>query len=215
VARKIVGIKVVTVEGGARTCATNPECARECGPPIDGWDGPGWYCVREAGTESDPEATELIEGDQFDDTIEIVSGPYADEAAALEVCPAAPVPEPVETVCCDNATLPSVLKVTASGKTGDWATWPDVFYVTYNPAFGVWENTDVGCTVSGSPVRVVVACDGSIQSNTLIFTEPAATGDLCASPISLTHGTPTTLHSCAGTGTPMTGTISFAVTELP
>lgn len=51
------------------------------------WAGPGWYCVRDCGSEEACEAVELLEGDQYDDTIEICSGPYEDEAAAEEVCP--------------------------------------------------------------------------------------------------------------------------------
>ena len=54
--------------------------------PIDGYDGPGWYCVRAAGGSDLCFTTELLDGDECDPTIEICSGPYADEAAAAAVC---------------------------------------------------------------------------------------------------------------------------------
>lgn len=60
-----------------------------CGPctpctGITGWVSPGWYCVR---NESDVcEPLELLEEDRCDGSIEICSGPYANEAVAEAAC---------------------------------------------------------------------------------------------------------------------------------
>lgn len=96
-ARKIVGIKVGTVVDGVATCTTNPSCAgTACCDSIAGWDGPGWYCVREAGSEDACAAVELLEADRCDTDIEICDGPFADEEAALAEC------GPVIAACCEE-----------------------------------------------------------------------------------------------------------------
>lgn len=59
---------------------------------MDGWDGPGWYCIRAAGTDDDCEPLELLEEDRCRTDIEICSGPYVDEAAANAVCGTTPAP---------------------------------------------------------------------------------------------------------------------------
>lgn len=56
------------------------------GELLDGYAGPGWYCVRDAGTEDACEALYLANEDRCDDTIEICSGPYLSEEAAVAGC---------------------------------------------------------------------------------------------------------------------------------
>lgn len=61
----------------------------------DGWGGPGWYCARpvpKPGEDPvDCVAVELPEYARCDTSIEICSGPYADEESAVAACdPAAP-----------------------------------------------------------------------------------------------------------------------------
>lgn len=53
---------------------------------IDGWEGPGWYCVKEADTSNPCVATELLEADKCNESIEICSGPYATEEDATVEC---------------------------------------------------------------------------------------------------------------------------------
>lgn len=54
--------------------------------PITGWQGPGWYCVRAAGSSAECYALELLDADKCDTSIEICSGAYSDEPTALGHC---------------------------------------------------------------------------------------------------------------------------------
>lgn len=54
---------------------------------IEGWEGEGWYCVREAGTDGVCAPQELLDEDKCDEDIEICAGPFADEEEAGEFCP--------------------------------------------------------------------------------------------------------------------------------
>jgi hypothetical protein len=65
--------------------------------PIAGWDGEGWYCVRAAGSSAACEAQELLAADKCDATIEICSGHYASQSAALVVCGSTPL-----TITCNS-----------------------------------------------------------------------------------------------------------------
>lgn len=86
---------------------------------ILGWQGAGWYCVRTAGTEDDCAPVELLAADRCDTTIEICTGPYANEAAAEAVC----VPtEPVYNATCGTTPpcyLPNTVKVVITGTQPD------------------------------------------------------------------------------------------------
>lgn len=63
---------------------------------LPGWGGPGWYCVRDAGSANPCAAVDLDHEHRCDATIEICSGPYADQAAAEAECPP---PETYGTCC--------------------------------------------------------------------------------------------------------------------
>ncbi len=57
--------------------------------PIEGWGGPGWYCIATIGTATGSGncvAVELLTEDSCDINIVICSGPYVNEAGALAVC---------------------------------------------------------------------------------------------------------------------------------
>ncbi|HEY1186302.1 MAG TPA: hypothetical protein VGE74_01535 [Gemmata sp.] len=81
------------------------------------WDGPGWYCVRDCGGAGACTATELLEGDQYDASIEICSGPYADEATAGAACPG-PFNGP-----CYLPTPPRWMKLTITTSACFTGTW--------------------------------------------------------------------------------------------
>jgi hypothetical protein len=92
--------------GGGSSCTGGLVLAVECSCcPIAGWDGPGWYCCRDAGTADPCTPLHLADGDKCDATIEICSGPYASEAAAGFVCGPA---NPPGANCPDVAGLVSV-----------------------------------------------------------------------------------------------------------
>lgn len=59
----------------------------EVGELLEGWAGPGWYCVRDY-PAVDPacEAVYLAHADRCDLTIELCSGPYASESVAATAC---------------------------------------------------------------------------------------------------------------------------------
>lgn len=88
--------------GGASLCTGEPGCDGAANNTLRiqirqalcGWDGPGWYCVRDCGTDEACVPVELVEGDQYNFSLEICSGPYEDEAAADAVC------GPLLAVCC-------------------------------------------------------------------------------------------------------------------
>lgn len=55
---------------------------------IANWDGEGWYCVRDAGSEDDYVATLLNDSQRCNTLIELqAGGPYATEAEAEAACP--------------------------------------------------------------------------------------------------------------------------------
>jgi hypothetical protein len=59
--------------------------------PIAGWHGEGWYCCRDAGSLGPCVAVHLLDSDACDTSIQICSGPYTDETAALAACGTVPV----------------------------------------------------------------------------------------------------------------------------
>lgn len=67
---------------------------------IEGYIGPGWYCVEDSGPD-DCVPLELLDEDKCDDDIVICSGPYASEAAALLFCPTGATPIMLRS--CDDA----------------------------------------------------------------------------------------------------------------
>lgn len=145
----------------AGACASNDFVLRvacQC-CSIDGWAGPGWYCVREAGTEDACVPTELLEADRCDDTIEICSGPYADEATADEAC----APDPGITVCgCENP-MPTKVCATISLQTGSHSCLAGPYTLT--AAGGGWHvlSLPYPCpTVSGTGQLALTCPGGSI-----------------------------------------------------
>jgi hypothetical protein len=85
--------------------------------PIEGYDGEGWYCVREAESDDPCAAVELLDVDKCDDAIEICSGPYASEAVATAACTPG-------LDCCDEdeGVIPLDMTITGSG-TGGTVSW--------------------------------------------------------------------------------------------
>lgn len=76
---------------------------------IDGWEGPGWYCIEDTGP-LDCIPVELLDEDRCDTEIVICSGPYETELEAIAECPGE-----VTTTCCPDDPLPSTLSITISG----------------------------------------------------------------------------------------------------
>ncbi|AMV25530.1 hypothetical protein VT84_14120 [Gemmata sp. SH-PL17] len=85
---------------------------------IDGWDGPGWYCVRAAGTDDACVPVELLDEDRCDTSIEICSGPYVDEAAAQAICGVELVP----SQCSPNGFAANYFAITFTGVTNGTCT---------------------------------------------------------------------------------------------
>lgn len=102
--------------------------------PIDGWDGPGWYCVNDlttgTGTGTSGEECEvqyLMEEDKCDDDLKICSGPYETEAEANAVCGCV-----FNGTCCDEVCQERTFKVTLFGGTGAAAVLNgSIFNVTF------------------------------------------------------------------------------------
>jgi hypothetical protein len=67
---------------GEAQAALDAGCGDDC-ESIEGWFGPGWYCVQDAAVCV---AVELLDEDRCDDTIVICNGPFADEATATANC---------------------------------------------------------------------------------------------------------------------------------
>lgn len=126
------------------------------GCAIDGWAGPGFYCIV-VGTYC--VAVELLAEDECDASIVICSGPYATLAAAQAACGL------VTTNCCN---IPRRLFVTivqsdlCCYNVGDTT---EILYTEANPFDKHWEGTyePAGCT--GFPTYFKARCAGSSASD--------------------------------------------------
>lgn len=124
--------------------------------PIAGWAGPGWYCVREAGTSDTCTPVELLEADRCSTTVEICSGPYANQAAAAAVCPSA-----ITTSCNSGNPLPVKLwvHITGGAPAGVYAmNWDSGTsrWVSGTHAFGTCSNVTfaMACTAGAFALSV-------------------------------------------------------------
>ncbi len=79
---------------------------------IDGWDGPGWYCVQD-GTHT--VVVELLEADRCNHELVVVSGPYDTEDDAHFAC------DPPSTTCCPGLLLKKRVFITFESCTGPLA----------------------------------------------------------------------------------------------
>lgn len=128
--------------------------------PIEGWQGPGYYCIRDtyptgtgfSGTgtgtgAADCVAVELYEIDKCDESITICSGRYETEQAAIDACD----PVSILVPCCNNE-VPAILNVTVTGKTGTCTCLPNSFTLVYSASmstgFPGWESPTYCGTVS-------------------------------------------------------------------
>lgn len=96
----------VSVFPDCECCPIESGAGSGSGCAIDGWGGPGWYCILFGGSCV---VVELIAEDECNDLIIICRGPYATEAEALAACS----PTDVQWgPCCGNGVYPNVLRAT-------------------------------------------------------------------------------------------------------
>jgi hypothetical protein len=143
---------------------------------IDGWQGPGWYCVLETGDDcDDPDKTvtvlELLDADRCNTAIVICSCKYASEGLANAACGAVITPC-IEALCPDG--LPNRLYMHFAGGTGAGAClngqsipldyYPSTSWGTddWEYAFITPDNTNVGAPVC--VLRNIVGCGGRLQN---------------------------------------------------
>lgn len=140
--------------------------------PIDGWHGPGIYCVNvlTAGTgtgttNADCEVLTLDEEDACDTDLRICSGPYATQAEADAVCSTATT----ITTCAEVPTNPTAV---ISGATGVFACLnglsipltyqPSVFPGATSPGLdGWWGSLANSCPPLCNYVSIFMACHAS------------------------------------------------------
>lgn len=106
----IFGIGKTAVCTGAKGAGGCDDLARfrvtlDCCSPIAGWEGPGYYCARAAGTEDNADAVLLHESDKCNPNIEIVSGPYPTLADAEAACGPPPAPQANCSITGDKLSL--------------------------------------------------------------------------------------------------------------
>lgn len=120
--------------------------------PIDGWDGPGWYCITDTDCETgDITVEELFDIDACDDSIVICSCRYDNYEDAYADCGASTV----LTDCCEEE-VPTILSMTH-----DCACIPSPLVLTYNASGpnGIgWYSTTENC--SGAEQYFRWWCDG-------------------------------------------------------
>ena len=179
--------------------------------PIDGWAGADWYCVRESGTGDPAEPQYLEDADKCDTTVEIVSGPYATEAAALAAC--GPPPSCTDR---DPSTLPTTLDALITASLGGTAACANggTFVMTEGTP-DEWNGSQpAGCDsandfnlacVGGAYTLSAVTSFGSCGGDTGPWT--AVTG--VATPFSLTFQIPACMFDSAG-GTDL---VTITITE--
>jgi hypothetical protein len=140
---------------------------RLCSAP-EGYEGPGWYCVRDAGTEDPCEPVELLDEDKCDDTLVICSGPYETEAEAQAECPVAPV----ETACCEEPIPETLTAVITSTEDSEYATTYALKYsaaVSADLGKSAWVGMGIGppaagdCVYSGRCVGLRLTCENDGQ----------------------------------------------------
>lgn len=139
-------------EGDGGPCHNVGELKVEwtCCTPLDGWDGAGWYCVRDAGPNTSPALpVELLEEDKCDQTIIIVSGPFATKEEAEEECGVI-----YDVDCGTGCDFPQFLKVTITGLTPD----PLITYANYMTR----EAPEVSIAASGTGYHIDIEFDGDI-----------------------------------------------------
>ena len=206
------GKSPLCTEGTPATCNNSFVVRVKCGTctELPGWDGPGWYCVKSPGDTGLGYRVELLEGDQYTDEIEIVSGPYATEALALEGCPSGGgTPDPVPTGCCTppvaRALTATVTTVGGAGCACLVGAWPLVWDGTSRWAGEI----GAGCAAGW---RFKIYCDGATWKRD---DSPVATGSVGAdsqscSPLTITW---TNLAFGGGGGEPCGGNVQVVVTE--
>lgn len=139
----------VLCAGGTETLCENYFVVKvECSCcPIDGWEGPGWYCVVAAGDTCGVDqqyCVELLHGDRCDTDIVICSGKYASEAACDGACTGAIAA--VNTDCCTNP-IPETLNWTITAKVGVCSCAPTSGTVTYDAVDSRWESVVFSCAL--------------------------------------------------------------------
>lgn len=112
--------------------------------PIDGWDGPGWYCIDD-GDGCPGVAAELTDDDKCDSGLTICSGPYATQEDAEADCP--PPPFPI-TLSCNAGTMDisSQISVTAQNNPITGVTGSGTATLFYDAGLGdattwIWEGS--------------------------------------------------------------------------
>lgn len=146
---KCGGAGVVVFAGGSATvcdgsavsgCVNSFEIRLRCSCcPIDGWDGPGWYCIEDTGPE-DCIVAELLDEDKCDTEITICSGPYASEADAIAVCGSGTI---TGVTGCSNPQNKQLKLTFGGGVTADDQVMNGTVVYLGNAGGNVWSNSNV------------------------------------------------------------------------
>lgn len=142
---------------------------------LDGWQGPGFYCVLGAEEDcegDDPSCVELIESDRCSEAIQICSGVYEDE----EACE-----------CEEPACAAGPFELTFTGWTGDSTWMNDTFDVPYGGG-----DFDIAEGLNQGPVLDLQCTDG-VYALVILDTDKTnipglcGGGDVTIAPTSVTY----------------------------
>jgi hypothetical protein len=129
--------------------------------PLDGWEGADedgtYYCIAAAGDDcavDDTYCVLLYPGDECLTTIQICSGPYANEAACLAACSVAGGTVLVD--CCANP-LPEEIDVVFGGTLAGLGTQT----LTYDAGLGYWQVTGLNCDGTAGAGTLRLTCNTS------------------------------------------------------
>jgi hypothetical protein len=146
--------------------------------PMDGWQGPGFYCVAESDCDTDETScVELLDGDECADGAEFVicSGPYSSQSECDAVCdPEPPVGGPITTSpCCDcvmsvlTLVVDNIVMGTGTCGVAAAAQWADPITLTYDAGGpfaifgGSWSSAaEYASGPPGNEAKIHLWCDG-------------------------------------------------------
>jgi len=199
----------VLCAGGTETLCTDYFVVKiECSCcPLDGWEGPMWYCVVAAGDTCGVDqqyCVELLEEDKCSTNIEICSGGYASESECLGACSGGIGGVVVD--CCDDP-IPETLSAAVSATTGNCNTeLTTPIPLVYDSGSSTWKQTDSGTY----GIDLTLSCTGGswyLASTFGGFASKAAASVVCPE-----SGAFTLTFTSVNGGGACTGTFTLTVT---